>query len=68
MARLNITFMDGSNTFLKYGDDKELRQELCRWMKNYDLRIMHAEGNYKVVARCIEGDPKKMRWTDGWKD
>lgn len=53
---LHIVFEDGSNPYVKYGTDKELKKEIKRWEKNFDLDIgnvldMKSEViGYRIIA------------------
>ena len=41
---LHITFKNGSNSFLKYGTEKELFNELRKWDKKYHLLVDRIPG------------------------
>lgn len=34
---LHITFTDGSNPYVMFGDEEKLNKELKRWKRNFDI-------------------------------
>lgn len=51
MSYLHIQFADGSNPFVKYGSYDELKKEIKRWQRNYDLYpFTKPDGNIQATA------------------
>lgn len=48
---LHITFTNGSNPYVAYGDESKIKKELKKWKRNYDLYIDKTpSGDYLATA------------------
>ena len=61
---LHIAFKDGSNPYVAYGADKELKKEIKKWEKNYNLEIENvfrnkADMNSEVVGYSVVAENKR---------
>lgn len=53
---LHITFNDGSNPYVAFGSEKEIKKELKRWTKNYEvIRKTEEQG---TGINCLLAVPK----------
>lgn len=52
---LHIAFKDGSNPYVKYGTDKELKREIKKWGKNYNLEVENITRNKAIADSEIIG-------------
>ena len=61
---LHITFADGSNPYVKYGNYDELLRELNKWALNYQLEsewVLGQSGVYGLQVKAREIAPK-IQW------
>ena len=61
---LHIAFKDGSNPYVAYGTDKELKKEIKKWEKNYNLDIENVlrnktDTNSEVVGYSVVAENKR---------
>lgn len=61
---LHIAFKDGSNPYVKYGTNKELKKEIKKWEKNYSLEIENVlrdktDVNSEVVGYSVVAENKR---------
>lgn len=56
---LHIVFKDGSNPYVKYGEDKELKKEIKKWSKEYNLEVRDTLMNNKVVGYTVTAENKR---------
>ena len=61
---LHIAFKDGSNPYVKYGTDKELKKEIRRWNKNYNMEIESVlrdktDSNSEMLGYSVVAENKK---------
>ena len=63
---LHIRFKDGSNPYVKYGTEKELKKEIKKWEKNFNLTVKESYNTdnkvcgYNAVAMNKEINFKSM--------